>query len=166
MLQSAFMILLRTYSRQEDIIVGTVFAGRNHRDLENMAGMFVNTVAMRGYRAKVKTVRAFVEEMQQVYLEAEENQDYPFEELVETLGIRREVSRNPLFDVMFVLQNNEREDDRLMDAGISGLTDEHTVSKFDITLNAIATPTGYTFGAEYSDVLFTEFSVERLLTGY
>ena len=70
---------------------------------------FVNTLAMRGKPEANKTYKEFLEEVKEISLKAYENQEYPFEELVEAVDVTRDMSRNPLFDVMLSLQNNEEE---------------------------------------------------------
>ena len=95
---SALMITLSKYSRQEDIVIGSPISGRTHRDTETMLGMFVNTLAMRGRPEGKKTVKEFLAEVKETCLKAYENQEYPFEELVEAVEVRRDISRNPLFD--------------------------------------------------------------------
>ena len=105
---SAFMVMLHKYSRQEDVVVGTPISGRVHKDTQSMVGMFVNTLAMRGYPTEEKTFSEFLSEIKEHALGAYENQEYPFEELLEEVEVRRDLSRNPLFDVMFVVQNNEK----------------------------------------------------------
>ena len=100
---SAVMIMLGKYSRQEDIVIGSPISGRTHKDTEGMLGMFVNTLAMRGKPEKSKSYSAFLNEIKEMCLKAYENQEYPFEELVETVNVQREMSRNPLFDVMLLV---------------------------------------------------------------
>ena len=97
--------MLSKYTGQEDIIVGSPIAGRPHYDLQNIIGMFVNTFAFRNYPASSKTFRQFLNEVKEHALTAYENQDYQFEELIGRLNIRRDISRNPLFDTMLVIQN-------------------------------------------------------------
>ncbi|MGM1050753.1 MAG: condensation domain-containing protein, partial [Bacillota bacterium] len=94
-------ILLSKCTGQEDIIIGSPIAGRPHADLENIIGMFVNTLVMRNYPKSGKTYKGFLDEVKENSLRAYENQDYQFEELVDKLNLRRDISRNPLFDVMF-----------------------------------------------------------------
>ena len=101
---SAAMILLGKYSYQEDIVVGSPISGRVHRDTEDMLGMFVNTLVIRGRPEKRKSYLEFLEEIKQTCLRAYENQEYPFEELIETIGANRDLSHNPMFDVMVVMQ--------------------------------------------------------------
>ncbi|MCP5047884.1 MAG: amino acid adenylation domain-containing protein, partial [bacterium] len=100
-------ILVFKLSGQEDIVIGTPIAGRRHADLEKVIGMFVNTLALRNYPVGRKTLKEFLEEVKKQTLNAFENQEYPFEELVEKLDIQRDVERNPLFDVMFSLVDVE-----------------------------------------------------------
>ncbi|HLP45258.1 MAG TPA: condensation domain-containing protein, partial [Candidatus Kapabacteria bacterium] len=104
-LLAIFNILLSKLSGQEDIIVGTASAGRRHAELQCLIGMFVDTLALRNYPFGEKIIMDFIGEVTGRTLEAFENQEYPFEDLVDKLSIRRDAGRNPLFDVMFVLQN-------------------------------------------------------------
>ncbi|MCP4156072.1 MAG: hypothetical protein GY757_50600, partial [bacterium] len=97
--------LLSKLSGQEDIIVGTATAGRRHADLERIVGMFVNTLAMRNYPEGEKNVAEYLKEVKNATLNAFDNQEYQFENLVDRLSVRRDTGRNPLFDVMFNLLN-------------------------------------------------------------
>ncbi|MCP4150437.1 MAG: hypothetical protein GY757_22000, partial [bacterium] len=98
-------ILMSKLSRQENIILGTPAAGRRHADLENIIGMFINTLALKLAPSNKKKVSQHLRETAKTTLDAFENQEYQFEKLVEHLEIERDPGRNPLFDVMFVLQN-------------------------------------------------------------
>ncbi|MCP4117989.1 MAG: AMP-binding protein, partial [Desulfobacteraceae bacterium] len=100
-----FTILLSKLGGQEDIIVGMPTAGRRHADLENIIGMFVNTLVMRNYPSGEKTCREFLKEIKKGTLQAFDNQEYQFEDLVDRLSVRRDTGRNPIFDVMFNLLN-------------------------------------------------------------
>ena len=135
---SAAMVMLSKYSRQEDIVIGTPISGRTHKDTEGMLGMFVNTLAMRGRPEGKKTYEEFLKEIKETCLKGYENQEYPFEELVEAVDVQRDMSRNPLFDVMLVLQNNESENLRLGGANAQWAAMEDTVAKFDLTFNIYA----------------------------
>ncbi|HLP58706.1 MAG TPA: condensation domain-containing protein, partial [Candidatus Deferrimicrobium sp.] len=104
---AVFNILLSKLGGQEDIIVGMPTAGRRHADLQQIIGMFVNTLALRNFPVANKTFREFLKEVKQKTLAAFENQEYPFENLVEKVVVNRDTGRNPLFDVIFVLQNIE-----------------------------------------------------------
>ncbi|MGG4499325.1 amino acid adenylation domain-containing protein, partial [Paenibacillus polymyxa] len=114
-LLAAYTAFLHQYSGQEDIVVGTPIAGRPHADLEPILGMFVGTLALRNYPTAEHTFRSYVEEVKVRALQAYEHQDYPFEELVEKLNVKRDMSRHPLFDTMFTLQTTEEGELQLAD---------------------------------------------------
>lgn len=163
---SAMMVLLAKYSRQEDIVVGTPISGRIHKDTENMLGMFVNTLVMRGRPTGEKTYEEFLNEIKEMCLKAYENQEYPFEELVEAVKIERDMSRNPMFDVMLVLQNNERENFKLHEAEVQMLRAETKTAKCDLTFNIYWKGEECQVELEYCTELFQRESVERMLEHY
>ena len=165
-LLSAAMVLLGKYSRQEDIVIGSPVSGRTHKDTEGMLGMFVNTLAMRGKPEGGRTYADFLKEIRESCLKAYENQEYPFEELVEAVEVRRDISRNPLFDVMLVLQNNEREEIKLSGADTRMTLQEHMIAKFDLTFNIWEKEGEYLTALEYCSDLFREESVQRMLDHY
>ena len=104
-LLAVYSTLLSKYTNQEDLIIGTPMSGRNHIDLQNLLGMFVNTVAIRNYPESNKTFKEFLKETKETVLKAFDYQDYQFDELIGKLEINRDTSRNALFDTMFVYQN-------------------------------------------------------------
>lgn len=104
-LLAAYNILLARYTGQEDVVVGTVVSGRNHLDLERMVGIFINTLPIRNYPQKEMTFKEFLGKVKENTLQAFENQKYPYERLIDKLNVKRDLSRNPLFDVLFVMQN-------------------------------------------------------------
>ena len=109
-LLAAYNVLLHKYSGQEDVIVGTPIAGRNHGDVQPLIGIFVNTLAIRSYPASEKTFLSYLNEVKETTLRAFEHQNYPFEQLVDKVQVTRDLSRNPLFDTMFTMQNTENEE--------------------------------------------------------
>ncbi|PKM50198.1 MAG: hypothetical protein CVV02_12590 [Firmicutes bacterium HGW-Firmicutes-7] len=98
---AAFNVLLARFAGQEDIVVGIPVAGRRHSDLENIIGMFINTVPLRSYPKMEKTFSQFLDEVKVSSLEAFENQDYQFDMILDNLNVKREQGRNPLFDCLF-----------------------------------------------------------------
>ncbi len=161
-LLSTFNILLSKYSGQEDIIVGSPIAGRPHADLENIIGMFVNTLVMRNYPTGERAFKEFLLEVKDNALKAYENQDYQFEELVEKLNVTRELSRNPVFDVMFVLQNMENNETVVEGIKIKSYKFENSISKFDITMNAVELKSGISICIQYCTKLFNQATIERM----
>lgn len=106
-LLSAFLILLKKYSRQKDLIIGSPIAGRVHPETQKMLGMFVNTVAIRANVGDDLNYLQFLENVKEECFDIYENQEYPFEQLVEDLKLERDNIHNPLFDIMFAYQNSE-----------------------------------------------------------
>lgn len=162
-LLAAYNTLLMKYTGQEDIVIGTPIAGRQHSDLENMVGMFANTLAMRNQPSGNKTFREFLNEVRENTLKAYENQYYQFEELVENLKIKRDISRNPLFDVMLALQNTGDTSIVLGDLKFEAYEIEKLISKFDITLSAVEGKDSIYFEMEYCTKLFKKETIERMV---
>jgi len=165
-LLSVCSILLARYSGQADIVVGAPIAGRQHADLEDLVGMFVNTLAMRNYPVGEKTCQEFLKEVRTNALKAYENQDYPFEELVNRLNIQRDSSRNALFDTMFALAkvDADNENKRTKDFTIKPYQLEEKSTPFDILFYAYDYKTGMIgFKLVYSQVLFKRSTIQRLV---
>lgn len=165
-LLAAYNVLLSKYTGQEDIIVGSPIAGRSHTDMENIVGVFINTLAMRNYPVAEKNFEDFVIEVKENSLKAFENQDYQFELLVEKLNIKRELNRNPLFDTVFVMQNTGSKKIDIEGLTFTRFEYESNVSKFDLTLNIEEIDDCLSFDAEYSTKLFKKNTIERLIGHY
>jgi len=165
-LLTAFNLLLAKYSTQEHIVIGTPIAGRPHPELEMIVGMFVNTLALRNDPLPGKTVAAFLDEVSANAFAAFENQDYPFEMLVEKLKVDRHLNRNPLFDAMFALQNYykevrlyEEEENKLE---FSDFPISENTAKFDLTLFAFEIRQHILFKLEYRTSLYRQESIEQM----
>ncbi|MCY8499542.1 amino acid adenylation domain-containing protein [Bacillus atrophaeus] len=109
-LLAAYKVLLHKYTGQEDIVVGTPASGRNHPDIESMIGIFIQTIGIRTKPHANKRFADYLEEVKRHTLDAFENQDYPFDRLVEKLNVQRETTGKSLFNTMFVFQNIEFHD--------------------------------------------------------
>lgn len=165
-LLGAYSMLLSKWSGEEDIIIGTPVAGRNHAQLEGLIGMFVNTVAIRSFPESYRTVGDYLSELHEDVLRALEHQDYPFEDLVQKLGIEQNRSRNPLFDTMFILQNIDRVAYRSGGIEFDPKEFDPGVSKFDLTLEAAEQDGRIRFALEYATSLFREETVRALADDY
>src|SRR2546423_6667895 len=104
-LLAAFSTLLRRYTNQEDILVGTPIANRNRSETESLIGFFVNTLVLRARFPERMTFRELLRQVRAAALEAYAQPDLPFEKLVEELQPERTLSHSPIFHVMFHLQN-------------------------------------------------------------
>jgi amino acid adenylation domain-containing protein len=164
-LAAMFGILLGKLSGQEDIVIGTVSAGRRHAVLENIIGMFVNTLVLGSFPGGDKTISQFLNELEKTAFEAFENQDYPFEELVARLVKDRDAGRNPLFDVMFVLQDLDIPVIEAAGLKLTPLDYDMGISKFDLTFLVEKSGDGLLFTVEYSTKLFKESTMQRFI-GY
>ncbi|MCU0287271.1 MAG: condensation domain-containing protein, partial [Acidobacteria bacterium] len=133
---AAFNILLYKYTGEEDIVTGTITAGRWHETLQKNIGMFANTLALRNFPHGEKTFLMFLHEVKEIAVQAFENQELQFETLVDKLGVKREASRNPLFDLCFVSQNFPHKKMEL--PGLTLLPYDYTakISQFDLTMEA------------------------------
>nr|WP_233426242.1 non-ribosomal peptide synthetase [Paenibacillus massiliensis] len=162
-LLAAYTTLLHHYTAQEDIIVGTPIAGRPHADLAPMIGMFVGTLALRNYPSAEQSFRSYVEDVKLRALQAFEHQDYPFEELVDQLNVKRDMSRNPLFDTMFTLHTTEEgELQQLAELSFRPYEMEQAPAKFDLTLEAREEEGGIQLGLQYATALFRSETIERM----
>jgi hypothetical protein len=136
-LLAAFKVLLNRYSGQQDICVGSPIANRTQQEVEGLIGFFVNTLAL---RSEVNGETSFTELLQQVKLttmEAYEHQEVPFEKMVEVVVKERDLSRNPLFQVMFSLQNIPQVSQlHLGELELSGKGYENLTALFVITMAA------------------------------
>lgn len=162
-LLAAYTILLHKYTEQEDLIIGTPVSGRQHSELENLIGMFVNTLALRVYPTGDKSVRNYVLELKDHILGAQENQNYPFEELVEKLNVRRESGRHPLFDTMFVLENKEDRELDMEGINLKPYPLDYSVSKYDIIFQAVEQGNELICSFNFATSLYKRETIERMV---
>jgi amino acid adenylation domain-containing protein len=159
-----YNIFLSKLSGQEVIVVGTPTAGRRHADLEQVIGMFVNTLALKNVPAGEKTFNQFLKEVKEKTLNAFANQDYQYEGLVEKVMENRDASRNPLFDTMFILQNLDIPTIEIRGLKLKPYPYERTISKFDLTLECYELEDNLSCNVEYSTKLFKEETIKRFIT--
>ena len=164
-LTAALALLLSRWANQDDVVLGAPIANRQRPELEGLIGMFVNSLAL---RVRLGEARGFADLLGQVRgmaLDAFEHQDLPFERLVEEIQSRRDLSRHPVFQVVFAFQNV-----RLGAVDVPGLTLEpidlaSATTKFDLTLFLSAGEEGFAGRVEYATDLFDAATIERL-TGH
>ncbi|MBF0229003.1 MAG: amino acid adenylation domain-containing protein [Desulfamplus sp.] len=133
-LTAILKVLLFRYTGQQDIIIGSPVAGRDHTDLEEQIGFFVNTVALRDRLEPDMQFTALLKDAAQTITNAFDHQIYPFDRLVEELNVLRDVGRSPIFDVMLVLQNNIQVTSSVKELTISEFNFPIEQSQFDLTL--------------------------------
>jgi len=162
-LLAAFNLLMSKYSGQEDIVIGSPIAGRNRRETEKLIGFFVNTLAIRTDLSGNPSFRELLARVRKVTLGAFDHQDLPFEKLVEELHPQRDLSRNPIFQVMFALQNMPKEKRELPGLTIAPFRGaEVTTAKFDLLVATSETEPGLRTTFEYNTDLFDRAAMERM----
>jgi amino acid adenylation domain-containing protein len=165
-LLAAFKVLLNCYTRQDDLIVGTPVANRNRLEIEGLIGFFVNALVLRTDLSGNPTFRELVRRVRRVCVDAYAHQDLPFERLVEELHIERDLSRNPLFQVMFVLQNAPLHAVELPGLSLNPVIADGGTTHFDLTLHIVDTEQGLVGTAAYNTDLFDADTITRLLAHF
>jgi amino acid adenylation domain-containing protein len=162
-LLAAFNVLLHRYTKQEDIAIGAPIANRNRVETEWLTGFFVNTLVMRNDLSGDPEFREMLRRVREVALGAYTHQDMPFERLVEDLQPDRTLNRQPLFQVMFVLQNAPNPPIELPGMTFETLRVHNRTSKFDLLLSMREDGDHLTAALEYNTDIFAEATIRRML---
>jgi acyl transferase domain-containing protein/acyl carrier protein len=165
-LYTIFNILLHKYTGQDDIVVGCGILGRSQPEVQGIVGMFVNTLPIRNRLSPGMTYLEFLERIKQSTLNAFENQDIQFENLVAKLNPERTPSRNPLFDVGMIVQNFEQTGKKIAGISFYPYEYEHNVSKIDLSLYVYERENEIDFELEYSTNLFKASTVETFMSRF
>jgi amino acid adenylation domain-containing protein len=163
LLLASYTVLLSRYTGMEDIIVGSPIAGREHPDLKSIVGIFINILVFRNYPDQAKEFAEYLDEVKANTIEAFENQDFQFEELVDNLDLPRDLSRNPLVDFLFLFQNTDLlKYENIGDLKMSPYPFKNRVSRYDLTLEVVEIDSEITLYFEYYSELFRAETIERL----
>ena len=162
-LLAGLQVMLSKYTGQQDIAVGTVVANRNREEVEGLIGFFVNTLVLRTEVGGNASLKEVVRRVREVTLGAYQNQDVPFEKLVEEMQPERDLSRSPLFQVMLVLQNNEEQELEMEGLRLSGFGMETRVAKFDLQIGMRESGEGIEGEITYARDLYEVRTVERMV---
>lgn len=163
---AAFQALLMKYSHQTDIVVGSPIANRGSRQIEGLIGFFVNTLVFRTHVAGNLTFRQLLHEVRRTALEAYTHQDVPFERLVEELHPERTPDQNPLFQVMFTVQNSPVEDLQLPGVSVRSLPYPVTTTRFDLQWDVLEQSGDLQIVAYFRSQLFRQDTIQRMLRHY
>ncbi len=161
--------LLYRYTGQQDIVVGSPIAGRQHPDLEDQIGFYINTLALRTRFDGTTSFEDLFLQIKDVTLNAYEHQLYPYDELVESLKLPRNINRNPLFDIMVVLQNSMEQDAAFELNGLQASpfhTGEYRVAKFDINFTFSESARGLDLFLEYNTDIYGIAQIKRMLSHF
>ena len=162
LLMATFQTLLYRYSGQEDFTVGSPVAGRNRSELEGMIGLFVNTMVLRADLSGSPTFLQLLTQVRETSLAAFSHQDIPFEKLVEELLSTRDMSRNPLFQVMFTLQSTPSSQLALDGVEVEPIEIPIETGKFDLSLAVTESNQNLECTFNYNTDLFDKTTIERM----
>ncbi len=160
-----YNVLLSRLSGEEDIVVGTSIAGRQHADLEGMVGMFVNTLVLRNYPKGRHSFKHFLKALKENTLACFDNQGFQYEELIDELKLSGNTSRNPLFDAHFTFQNFETTTLAIEGLTLTPYDSPLNISKFDLELLVFEKENELVLNFDYATSLFKEETIERFI-GY
>lgn len=161
-LLAAFYLLLFRYTAQEDLVIGTLIANRNHRGTEEIIGFFVNTLVLRIRLCPELSFSELLAQVREICLEAYQHQDVPFEKLVEELHPERNLSHSPFFQVLLHFQNVMREEFNLTGLSLSTVETPATTAKFDLSLTMSEDATGLKGNLNYNTDLFESETASRI----
>jgi amino acid adenylation domain-containing protein len=165
-LLAAWQLLLARYAGQDDVLVGTPVAGRERLETEGLIGFFVNTLVLRADLSGDPTFGELLRQVRADTLGAFRHQELPFEKLVEELGVERSLAHTPIFQVMFVLQNNEQGGLELGGAGVETLVAGSSAVKLDLTLSLWEEGGEIRGGLAYRSELWDAATMERMAGHY
>ena len=163
-------VLLYCYTRKRIVVIGSPIAGRVHADLHDQVGCYVNTLALKNIVEDDTTFTEFIANVRKIVLEAFEFQLYPFDLLIEELGVKRDRSRSPIFDVGFTLQNTngivEFETSSLPDVEVSTIDPDELQVKTDLWFHAWEVDNEIAVSISYNKELYLKSTIEKMIADY
>lgn len=165
-LQLAFALLVSRYSNETDIVMGTPVANRTQTEVSSLIGFFVNTLVLRNDLSGDPSFVECLQRSKTATLEAFDHQHVPFEMLVEKHQQVRNLCHSPLFQLVFILQNNQMEELTLSGLNLKPVEQQHSVAKFDLSLSMQESEQGLTASWEYNTDLFEAVTIERMAQSF
>ncbi|MBE0369964.1 condensation domain-containing protein [Pseudoalteromonas aurantia] len=162
LLYSAFSVLIGRWSQTRDVVIGSPIAGRAHPQVAPMIGYFINSMMYRSQWEEGESFSSLLSRNRQNTLSAFDNQDIPFDSLVDKLKIPRELSHSPLFQIMFTLQNTEQSEFKLADLDTYPVMGENSLTKYDLQMVAEEDDAGMWLNLTYSTDLFDIQTIKGL----
>ncbi|UII33613.1 amino acid adenylation domain-containing protein [Fulvivirga ulvae] len=163
---AAYYLLVGKLSGSDDLVIGTVTNGRNHPDLSDLFGMLASTLPIRMLLDRNLSFEAFHAQVKERVLQCMDHQDFPYEDLLESLDVARDTSRNPLFDICLVYEHLESDPEAREEYKAVPVQLDHKLSKFDLTLIVKETPEGLLLEMEYSTALFKPATIQVFMEAY
>jgi amino acid adenylation domain-containing protein len=167
-LLAAFQVLLSRYSGQQDLAIGTPIANRTREEVEGLIGFFINTLVLRLDLSDNPSFVELLAQVRTVALGAYMHQDVPFEQVVEALQPQRDLSRSPLFQVLFELQNMPEEAETMgpSSSQAESFATEQYTAKFELSMVMTESEQGLHTTLEYNSDLFTASTIDRFLNHF
>ncbi|GAO41451.1 hybrid non-ribosomal peptide synthetase/type I polyketide synthase [Flavihumibacter petaseus] len=163
---SAYAMLLHRYSGQEEIIIGTPVANRNLPELENLIGVLINSLPLRIQLPEAITFEMLLVQVRTTCLEALAHQDYPFEKIVETVQPDRDLSRSPVYQTIFNLQNVPVPEMNLPGLAITPLDVDGDVAQFDLSFMVIPSAGDWRCQVTFNTDLFAPATITAMFSSY
>ncbi|MCW8093487.1 non-ribosomal peptide synthetase, partial [Alteromonas sp. ASW11-130] len=160
-LEAALAVLISGYSAQDDIVIGTPVAGRLHQDVELLIGCFVNNLALRTQFSNDMSVSELMSNTRETVLNAYENQESPFEQIVDRLELPRSLDFSPLFQIQLIMQNTKQVAPELTELTLEAIPAPMNTVKYDLELNATEFEGEIHLGWQFSTELYDKSSIER-----
>ncbi|MBX3304132.1 MAG: amino acid adenylation domain-containing protein, partial [Nitrospira sp.] len=162
-LYAVFATWLHRYTQESDLVIGSIVAGRRRRELEDVMGYCVNTVALRSAFSDGLTGRELLKQVRRVVAEAYDHQELPFEEVIEALSLQRVRSLSPLFNVMMVWEDDPLATFTVRDLEVAHLVWEPTASEFDLVLMVVNKVDGLDLALLHDSTIFEDSTIDRML---
>jgi amino acid adenylation domain-containing protein/FkbM family methyltransferase len=167
---SSFSILLGKYAGQDDIVVGTPVANRHHRQTDALIGLFVNSLINRIILAKEQTYAELIQQVHEAQAASQRHQDLPFEKLIDELGVERDTSRHPVFQVMFSVEAIDSDSKKVGEQEQYfkhyEIENAYQIEKFDMSV-VLGDDQTEMFGyVSYATSLFSDATIERFINHY
>lgn len=164
-LLSIWNVLLSKYTSGDDIIIGSPVSCRDHKDLENQIGFYLNTLVLRNKIQSDDSFEVFFDKVKATTLEVFKNQAYPYDLLVEDLNLKQDISRNAVFDVMFTLQDLKANNFQIIE------TDEivnngYSYTKFDLDISVFDLGDTLSVSINYNIDVYDQFLIENLIRNF
>ncbi|HWP45363.1 MAG TPA: condensation domain-containing protein [Blastocatellia bacterium] len=159
-------VLMSRYSGEQEVVIGTVMANRTRWEIAETVGMYANTVLMRGDLRGEPSLREVIGRVREEVIEGMEHQEVPYEKVIEQMRGRREVSRDSVIGVMFVMQERREERKEMKGIRIEEMEVEEGVAKYDIKVEVEEVGEGMVSEIEYDRELYERETIERMLEHY
>ncbi len=163
LLYAVFATWLHRYTQESDVVIGSIVAGRRRKELEDVLGYCVNTVALRAELSDGLTGQELLKQVRRVVVEAYDHQDLPFEEVIEALSLQRARQLSPLFNVMLVCEDDPLSTFHIKNLDVTPLPWEPTASEFDLVLMVVNRANGLDLAFLHDATIFDDSTIDRML---